>query len=219
VISLVIFDCDGVLVDSEPTSNTILAKALTEAGLPYTQAESMRDFMGRAWEDSLADIERKLDRPAPAGFTEGFRERRDSAFREGIEPIPGVREAIERISAARCVASSGLPEKIRLTLGLTGLLDLFEGRIFSAAEVERGKPAPDLFLHAARSMGHEPGHCAVVEDTPVGIQAARAGGMTALAYVDNAPRGALEAAGAHRTFSDMRDLPALLAALDQASAR
>ncbi len=210
MISLVIFDCDGVLVDSEPTSNRILAEALTEAGLPYTQAESMRDFMGRAWEDSLADIELKLGGPAPEGFTEGFRERRDAAFREGIEPIPGVREAIDRIDAERCVASSGLPEKIELTLGLTGLLDLFEGRIFSAAEVEQGKPAPDLFLHAARTMGHEPKRCAVVEDTTVGIEAARAAGMLAIGYADNISRETLEAAGAIHTLDDMRELPRLI---------
>ena len=213
MISLVIFDCDGVLVDSEPTSNRILAEALTEAGLPYTQAESMRDFMGRAWEDSLADIERKLGGPAPEGFTEGFRERRDAAFQEGIEPIAGIRDALERIDAERCVASSGLPEKIRLTLGLTGLLDLFEDRIFSAAEVENGKPAPDLFLHAAGTMGHEPERCAVVEDTTVGVAAARAAGMTAIGYVDNVSEERLLEAGAHRTFGDMEELPSLLGAL------
>ena len=191
-------------------SNRILAEALTDAGLPYTQSESMRDFMGRAWEDSLADIERKLGGPAPAGFTEGFRERRDAAFRERIEPIPGVREAIGAIDADRCVASSGLLEKIRLTLGLTRLLDLFEDRIFSASEVEKGKPAPDLFLHAARTMGHEPERCAVVEDTPVGVEAARSAGMTALGYADNVSTAVLENSGAHHTFDDMRDLPALL---------
>ncbi len=210
MISLVIFDCDGVLVDSEPASNRILAEALSEAGLPYTQAESMRDFMGRAWEDSLADIERKLGKPAPEGFTEGFRARRDAAFRDGLEPIRGVREAIELIDAERCVASSGLPEKVQLTLDLTGLLHLFEGRIFSAAEVERGKPAPDLFLYAARTMGHEPGRCAVVEDTPVGIQAARAAGMHAVGYADNASREVLEKAGANEIIADMRELPAAL---------
>jgi HAD superfamily hydrolase (TIGR01509 family) len=213
LISLVIFDCDGVLVDSEPTSNRILAEALSEAGLPYTQAESMRDFMGRAWDDSLADIETKLGKPAPAGFTEGFRERRDAAFRASIEPIPGIRAAIERIDAERCVASSGLPDKVRLTLGLCGLLDLFEDRIFSASEVEQGKPAPDLFLHAARTMGHEPGACAVVEDTTVGVEAARRAGMWALGYVDNVEREALERAGATRTFESMRELPELLAEL------
>jgi HAD superfamily hydrolase (TIGR01509 family) len=210
MISLVIFDCDGVLVDSEPMSNRALAEALTEIGLPYTQEASMRDFMGRAWEDSLGDIERKLGAPVPEGFTDSFRARRDAAFRDAIEPIPGIRDAIEAIDAERCVASSGLHEKIRLTLGLTELLDLFEERIFSASEVENGKPAPDLFLHAAQTMGHEPEHCAVVEDATVGIRAAHAAGMVAIGFVDNTPREALEAAGAHATFSDMRELPGLI---------
>ena len=209
--TLVIFDCDGVLVDSEPAANRILAELLTELGLPYSQAESMRDYMGRAWEDSLAIIEGKLGGPVPEGFTQRFRDRRDAAFRESIEPISGVREAIAQIPADRCVASSGAPEKIRLTLGLTGLLKLFDGRIFSAAEVERGKPAPDLFLHAAHTLGHRPEGCAVVEDTPVGIEAARAAGMTALGFADNVSAGALKAAGADATFDAMQDLPRLVA--------
>jgi len=212
-ISLVIFDCDGVLVDSEPTSNRILAEALTEAGLPYTQAESMRDFMGRAWDDSLEIIESKLGREPADGFTERFREHRDAALREEVEPIPSVREAIEAIEAEYCVASSGTYEKIRLTLGKTGLLPLFEGAIFSATEVERGKPAPDLFLHAAETMGHGPERCAVVEDTPVGIRAARAAGMAALGFIDNSDEASLAEAGATSTFDDMRVLPVLLAAL------
>jgi len=210
VISIVIFDCDGVLVDSEPISCRIMAEALTDEGLPYTTEECMRDYMGRAWDDSLEIIESKLGRAPADGFTERFREHRDAALREEVEPIPSVREAIEAIEAEYCVASSGTHEKIRLTLGKTGLLPLFEGAIFSATEVERGKPAPDLFLHAAETMGHGPERCAVVEDTPVGIAAARAAGMTALGYVDNSTQTALEEAGAHRTFSDMRELPALL---------
>jgi HAD superfamily hydrolase (TIGR01509 family) len=213
VISLVIFDCDGVLVDSEPISCRIMAEALTAEGLPMTTEDVFRDFMGRAWPDSLTIIEERLGRPTREGFTDDFRSARDAALAESVTAIAGVRDAIAAIEAngaQRCVASSGLPEKIRLTLGVTGLLDLFEERIFSAAEVERGKPAPDLFLHAARSMGHAPARCAVVEDTPVGIEAARAAGMSAIGFIDNAPREALVAAGAHQTLTDMRELPALL---------
>jgi len=213
VISLVIFDCDGVLVDSEPISCRVMAEALTAEGLPYTTEEIYRDFMGRAWADSLAIIEKRLGRPAREGFTEDFRAARDTALAAEVTPVDGVQGAIAAVESAgieRCVASSGNHEKIRLTLGETGLLPLFESAIFSATEVERGKPAPDLFLHAARSMGHEPERCAVVEDTPVGISAARAAGMTALGFVDNAPEESLVEAGAHRTFSDMSDLAALL---------
>jgi HAD superfamily hydrolase (TIGR01509 family) len=211
VIELVIFDCDGVLVDSEPISCRVMAEALTAEGLPYTTEEVYRDYMGRAWDDSLAMIEERLGRPASAGFTDRFRAARDAALATEVSPIPGVRDAIAALDAGgvqRCVASSGAREKIRLTLGTTGLLPLFEGAIFSATdpEVERGKPAPDLFLHAARSMGFEPASCAVVEDTPVGIKAARAAGMRALAFVDNAPREALEEAGAHAAFARMDEL-------------
>jgi HAD superfamily hydrolase (TIGR01509 family) len=214
VSSLVIFDCDGVLVDSEPISCRVMAAALTDEGLPTTTEDVYRDFMGRAWPDSLAIIEERLGRPTRNGFTEDFRAARDAALAEEVTAIGGVRDAIGAIEAEgaeRCVASSGAHEKIRLTLGTTGLLELFEDRIFSATEVERGKPAPDLFLHAAKSMGFEPERCAVVEDTPVGIAAARAAGMRALAFVDHAPREALEAAGAHATFDDMRELPRLIA--------
>jgi HAD superfamily hydrolase (TIGR01509 family) len=213
VISLVIFDCDGVLVDSEPISCRIMAEAVTAEGLPMTTEDIYRDFMGRAWPDSLAIIEERLGRPTREGFTDDFRAARDAALAREVKAIDGVEQAIRATEAAgaeRCVASSGLPEKIRLTLGTTGLLDYFEGRIFSAVEVEHGKPAPDLFMHAARTMGHEPARCVVVEDTPVGIEAARAASMTAIGFVDNASREALVAAGAHRTFSDMRELPALL---------
>lgn len=210
MISLVIFDCDGVLVDSEPISCRVMAEALTAEGLPYSTEECMRDYMGRAWDDSLRIIEEKLGHPPADGFTESFRARRDAALAEEVAPIDGVREATEAIEAERCVASSGTHQKIRLTLGTTGLLPLFEGRIFSAAEVEHGKPAPDLFLHAARTLGHEPGECAVVEDTVVGIEAARRAGMTALGYIDNVPESALARAGADRTFDHMRDLPGLL---------
>ena len=216
MISLVIFDCDGVLVDSEPISCRVMAEALTGEGLPYTTEECMSDYMGRAWDDSLRIIEGKLGRPPTAGFTERFRERRDAALAEEVTPIDGVREAIEAIEAERCVASSGTHQKIRLTLGTTGLLPLFEERIFSATEVEHGKPAPDLFLHAARTLGHDPAECAVVEDTVVGIEAARRAGMTALGYIDNVTKEALARAGADRTFDHMRDLPRLL---DSPSAR
>ena len=212
MIELVIFDCDGVLVDSEPISCRVMAEVITEAGMPVTTAECMADFMGRSWPDSLRMIEERLGRPAPPGFTEGFRRRRDEALENEVKPVAGIAEALDRIDHDFCVASSGAPEKIRLTLGLTGLLERFEGRIFSAVEVERGKPHPDLFLHAARTLGHEPGRCAVVEDTTVGVEAARAAGMRALGYTALVPASLLAGAGA-TTFGSMTELPGLLAAL------
>ena len=132
------------------------------------------------------------------------------ALEAEVEPVDGIADALDRIDHEFCVASSGAPEKIRLTLGTTGLLERFEERIFSAVEVERGKPHPDLFLHAARTMGHQPERCAVVEDTTVGVEAARAAGMRAFGYAALVDSPLLEAAGATATFTAMADLPGLL---------
>ncbi len=209
--ALVIFDCDGVLVDSEPISCRVMAEALREVGLPSSTEDCMREYMGRSWSDSLRMIERRLGEPLPEGFSEGFRARRDSALAAEVTAVDGIAEALERIEQDLCVASSGSPEKIRLTLGTTGLLARFEGRIYSAEQVERGKPHPDLFLHAAGELGYEPGECAVVEDTVVGVEAARGAGMLALGYSALVPAELLARAGA-RPFASMAELPGLLEA-------
>jgi HAD superfamily hydrolase (TIGR01509 family) len=211
LFELVIFDCDGVLVDSELIANRVLAATITEAGVPMTTEESMRLFMGRRWEDSLSQIERRLGRPLPADFSDVYRDRRDAALHAELQPVEGIAAAIERIPIPRCVASSGPPDKIRFTLGRTGLLDLFEGRIFSAHEVDHGKPSPDVFLYAAERMGAEPKRCAVVEDSLVGVEAGRAAGMTVFGYCGHFDAEAMAAAGA-RPFAAMERLPGLLAA-------
>jgi HAD superfamily hydrolase (TIGR01509 family) len=209
LFELVIFDCDGVLVDSEPIANRVLAEAITEAGWPITTEECMGIFMGRRWEDSLAMIETRLGHPLPPEFSRDFRARRDAALDAELEPVPGIAEAIDRIPLLRCVASSSGPEKIRVTLAHTGLLDRFEGRIFSAHVVERGKPAPDLFLHAAAEMGVAPPRCAVVEDTIIGIEAARAAGMSVFGFCAHFASTAMADAGA-TPFDSMAKLPELL---------
>ncbi|HEX2128839.1 MAG TPA: HAD family hydrolase [Solirubrobacterales bacterium] len=209
LFELVIFDNDGVLVDSELISNRVMAAAISEVGVPTTVEDSMREFMGRRWEDSLAIVEGKLGRALPQDFSTRYRERRDAALAAELRPVDGVADAIARIPCERCVASSGAPEKIRFTLEHTGLLHLFEGRMFSGVEVERGKPAPDLFLHAAERMGVEPARCAVVEDTLFGVEAAVAAGMPAFAYAWYFEPEALEAAGA-TPFRSMEELPGLL---------
>ena len=206
-----IFDCDGVLVDSEVIANRVLAAAITEAGLPMTTDESMQLFMGRRWEDSLFQIERRLGRPLPDDFSDAYRSRRDAALHAELQPVEGIAAAIERIPIPRCVASSGPAEKIRFTLGRTGLLELFEGRIFSAHEVEHGKPAPDVFLYAAERMGAEPSRCAVVEDSLVGVEGGLAAGMAVFGYCGHFDAEAMAAAGA-RPFATMDRLPGLLAA-------
>jgi HAD superfamily hydrolase (TIGR01509 family) len=210
-ISLVIFDCDGVLVDTERIAVRIDVMVLAQLGWPMTEAEVVQRFMGRSDEEMTADIEAHLGRRLPASWEEPFRHLYRQAFEAELEPVAGVVEALDAIATPTCVASSGTHEKIRFTLGLTGLYERFAGRIFSVSDVARGKPAPDLFLHAAGRMGVPPGQCAVVEDSRYGVEAARAAGMRAFGYAGGlAPKGSL--AGPHTVvFEDMRELPRLLA--------
>ena len=210
-ISLVIFDCDGVLVDTERIAVRIDVIVLAELGWPMTEAEVVERFMGRSDEEMTADIEAHLGRRLPASWEEPFRHLYRQAFEAELEPVAGVVAALDAIAIPTCVASSGTHEKIRFTLGLTGLYERFAGRIFSVSDVARGKPAPDLFLHAAARMGVPPAQCAVVEDSRYGVEAARAAGMRAFGYAGGlAPKGAL--AGPQTiVFEDMRELPGLLA--------
>jgi HAD superfamily hydrolase (TIGR01509 family) len=210
-ISLVIFDCDGVLVDTERIAVRIDVIVLAELGWPMTEAEVVERFMGRSDEEMTADIEAHLGRRLPASWEEPFRHLYRQAFEAELEPVAGVVGALDAIAIPTCVASSGTHEKIRFTLGLTGLYERFAGRIFSVSDVARGKPAPDLFLHAAARMGVPPAQCAVVEDSRYGVEAARAAGMRAFGYAGGlAPKGAL--AGPQTiVFEDMRELPDLLA--------
>lgn len=210
-ISLVIFDCDGVLVDTERIAVRIDVIVLAELGWPMTEAEVVERFMGRSDEEMTADIEAHLGRRLPVSWEEPFRHLYRQAFEAELEPVAGVVGALDAIAIPTCVASSGTHEKIRFTLGLTGLYERFAGRIFSVSDVARGKPAPDLFLHAAARMGVPPAQCAVVEDSRYGVEAARAAGMRAFGYAGGlAPKGAL--AGPQTiVFEDMRELPDLLA--------
>jgi HAD superfamily hydrolase (TIGR01509 family) len=202
---LVIFDCDGVLVDSELLSNQALSHALAEIGVHLTVEETMAEFMGRSRKHMLARTAQLLGGPVPEDFGEHYDEARNAAFWQGLEPVEGIEEALDAIEGAgyaTCVASSGDHEKMRLTLGMTGLHDRFEGRIYSATEVANGKPAPDLFLHAAAQMGFDPEDCVVVEDAPAGVEAGRAAGMRVLGFG--------EELDADVVFDDMRELPHLL---------
>jgi len=211
---LVIFDCDGVLVDSEPLANTCFARALQREGLDWTVEETMRRLMGRSMKSCVEIVERELGRALPGEFVDRLQADTMQAFRDApLKTIPGVVEAIDAIEAAgiaTCVASSGGLDKMRVTLGIAGLWGRFEGRIFSSSQVPRGKPFPDLFLHAAIEMNEQPFDCTVVEDSLPGVQAARAAGMRALAYVGAAhsDAAALQAAGG-RTFDSMPSLPML----------
>jgi HAD superfamily hydrolase (TIGR01509 family) len=212
-IELVIFDCDGVLVDSERLANQVLAGLLTEIGLPTTTEESIATYMGLSTASWTVLAAEGLGRPLPDDFLDRYHAGVFAAFDRELEAIPGVADVVRRLRWPSCVASSGEHERMRRTLGRTGLHDHFEGRIYSATEVERGKPHPDLFLHAADRMGVAPDRCVVVEDSPFGVKGAVAAGMTALGYAAMTPPAVLEAEGA-RTFTDMAELPALLDRID-----
>ncbi|RKT18609.1 HAD superfamily hydrolase (TIGR01509 family)/HAD superfamily hydrolase (TIGR01549 family) [Streptomyces sp. 1114.5] len=211
-IELVIFDCDGVLVDSEVIAVRVLVRLGEELGWPLREAEAVERFVGRSEAANHAMVAERLGEETATVWDKRFRELHAEAVDAGLTPVDGLPEALAAIDLPTCVASSGTHEKMRHTLGRTGLHDRFAGRIFSATEVGRGKPAPDLFLHAARSMGVDPAACVVVEDSRPGVQAARAAGMRALGYAGGiTPAEWLEGPGTV-VFTDMRELPALIAA-------
>jgi HAD superfamily hydrolase (TIGR01509 family) len=197
---LVIFDCDGVLVDSERISNAVLAEMLADEGLELTLEQARARFQGRLLADVAALAGEELGRPLPEGWIGEYERHRERAFRAELAPVPGAAELVEavrRAGLAVCVASQGSLAKTALSLSLTGLDGLFEPAArFSAAQVARGKPAPDLFLFAARSIGCEPRACAVVEDTPSGVTAAVRAGMDAYGYAADSDARALREAGA-----------------------
>jgi HAD superfamily hydrolase (TIGR01509 family) len=208
---LVIFDCDGVLVDSERLAVRVEAEYLAELGWPLSEAEIVERFMGRTTEFMDEAIEAQLGSRLPTDWKSQFQRRYLEAYAADLAPVDGITEALDRITIPTCVASSGSHDKIRFTLGHTGLYERFEGRIFSGYEVAAGKPAPDLFLHAAATMGADPARCAVVEDTRWGVLAARAAGMRAFGYAGGlTPPEHLEGE-ATQVFEDMRELPRLLA--------
>jgi HAD superfamily hydrolase (TIGR01509 family) len=206
VTRAVIFDCDGVLVDSEPISNRVLAALLTEAGMPVSPEGAVEAFMGRSWKNVLAWAGERGR--LPEDFRRRYLDAMFAAFEAELRPVPGIADALDAITLPDCVASSASLEKMRFTLGHTGLWERFDGRIFSATEVEHGKPAPDLFLHAAASMGWDPAECAVVEDSPAGVEAGRRAGMTVFGYAGRTP--AEQLGGADRVFAVMAELPGLL---------
>lgn len=212
-LQLVIFDCDGVLVDSEVISNEVLARALSKEGLPMTLPQARRDFQGLLLADIAARAEAKLARKLPDDWLERYERDRDEAFRRELRPVHGADEAVQRITAAGiavCVASQAKLEKTRLSLGLTGLRDLFRpDALFSSYSVPRGKPHPDVFLHAAAAMNAEPSQSVVVEDSLSGVTAAVSAGMRVFGYAADGDEQTLRAAGVEIVRS-LQELPLLL---------
>ena len=208
---LLIFDCDGVLVDSEVLSCQADADLLTSLGMPYTADEIARQFVGVSLKDMIARIEAEHGRPLPADFAERLNRTLFAKFETDLRPIPGVRDAIIALPHRRCVASSSTLDRIALSLRVTGLSDLFD-HLFSSVQVPRGKPAPDLFLHAAKQMGFAPADCLVIEDSIAGVQAARAAGMKVIGFTGGGHCGQghadrLREAGAPLVIERMTDLP------------
>jgi HAD superfamily hydrolase (TIGR01509 family) len=212
-LQLVIFDCDGVLVDSETISNHVLAQMLTAQGLPTTLAQARHEYQGMLLSEVLAHAQEQLGRQLPPGWLADYEHERAAVFRRELRPVTGAAETVQRIAAAGiavCVASQGKLEKTRLSLALTGLDALFPAdALFSAHTVPRGKPHPDLFLHAARSIGAPPDACAVIEDTPSGVTAAVAARMRVLGFAADSDEHALRRAGAEIVHS-LHDVPPLL---------
>lgn len=216
----VLFDCDGVLVDSEPITNGVLRDMLEEAGWKLSSAECMRLFIGKAVKDEIAVIEANTGQPLTEQWLHEFRGRRNEALVEGLLPVRGAVEAVTQIHTlyeGRIACASGADRfKVELQLEKCGLMPSFHGRIFSGHEMPRSKPAPDVYLAAAAALGIAPHRCVVVEDTVPGVTAGVAAGATVFGYSPpeaghDAP-DALRAAGASLIFIDMAELPVLMMA-------
>jgi HAD superfamily hydrolase (TIGR01509 family) len=213
-IGLVIFDCDGVLVDSEPIANRVLAEQLHGIGVSIPQSEVMRRFVGKTRGQCLALAAEIRGRALPDAFGADWDAALFEALRNEVQPAPGVADVLRQLTIPFCAASNGMPDRVRLTLASAGLMPYFEGRIFTSADVPNPKPAPDLFLHAAASLNASAAECVVIEDTPTGVRAGRAAGMRVFGYigVSTSDAAALEREGADVVFDDMSRLPALLRA-------
>ena len=205
-----IFDCDGVLVDSERLSHGVLHTMLLEMGASISPQQTVERFIGTSMATCVARITTLLGAPPPVDFLGEFGRRTRAAFAAELTAVPGVERLLAALVSPYCVASNGNRAKVDFTLAHTGLLARFADRIYTADDVRHPKPAPDLFLHAARQMGAEPGHTTVVEDTPTGITAAKAAGMCAIGFAAMTPAGQLHAAGADAVAYTMAEVQALL---------
>ena len=209
---LLIFDCDGVLVDSERVANQVFARVLDEVcGLEFSLEEMFDIFVGHSRAQCLQKIEAMTGTPPPAELDRRYQQDINAALADSVQAVAGIETVLDGLQIPYCVASSGSHEKMRMTLGKSGLQRYFGDNIFSTSEVSRGKPHPDIYLHAAESMGgFEPARCLVIEDSPIGVEGAAAAGMTVFGFAEMMPARKLLAAGAHHVFDNMHDLPNLL---------
>ncbi|MBR1176785.1 HAD family hydrolase [Bradyrhizobium sp. KB893862 SZCCT0404] len=214
-IDLIIFDCDGVLVDSEVISCRAHANALTRHGYPITSEQVSRRFLGRSTKQANLEIETELGRQLPEAYHGDLQDELFRSFEADLEAIRGIHDVLDVVTQAVCVASSGSHQRMQVSLGSTGLHERLAPNIFSSSQVKNGKPAPDLFLFAANQMGVAPERCVVIEDSLAGIAGARAAGMTVFGFCGGSHCGdghaeTLRQAGANLTFADMHQLPELV---------
>jgi HAD superfamily hydrolase (TIGR01509 family) len=214
-MTLLIFDCDGVLVDSEVLAHETLREMMASLGRPMTMDEAVREFAGGSLAATVATVGLLLCRPLPAAVGRHFGELLLERFRHELKPMPGVRDAILALPWRRCVASSSSPERLRLSLDVTGLAPLFGDHVFSAVQVARGKPAPDLYLLAAGTLGEAPERCIVIEDTIRGVAAGRAAGARVIGFAGGghatpALADDLRLAGAEVVITAMGELPSVV---------
>jgi HAD superfamily hydrolase (TIGR01509 family) len=214
-MTLLIFDCDGVLVDSEVLAHDTLREMMASLGRPMTMDEAVREFAGGSLADTVATVGRLLGRPLPPDIGEHFGQLLLERFRRELKPMPGVRDAILALPFSRAVASSSTPERLRLSLEVTRLAPLFGEHVFSAVQVARGKPAPDLYLLTARTLGEPPERCIVIEDTTRGVAAGHAAGARVIGFAGGghatpALAEDLARAGAEVVITAMGELPAVV---------
>lgn len=204
----IIFDCDGVLVDSEAITFSVLGELCADLGLPLTHDELEDNFLGKSLNSVMAFITARIDGELPEDFEAQFRAGTFARFKTDIKPVPGIKALLAEVKVPICVASSGPPHKIRLNLELTGLTDYFGDNIFSCYDLGKWKPDPAVFLHAAATMGFAPTDCVVVEDSPAGVKGAVAGGFRVFGLANKKNARALRAAGAEVIFSldELREL-------------
>ena len=205
----IIFDSDGVLVDSEAISAKIFQEMAVELGVDLDYETALDRFAGTSMKENKQFVESHITGALPADFEQEFRERTYKAYRTDLRAVPGIHELIEKLQVPFCVASSGPVEKIRLNLGLVGLLEQFEGKIFSCYDIGSWKPEPEIYVHAAREMGFEPEECAVIEDSDSGVRAAVAGGFPVYVRTGQKKKASFEKLGAV-PFQEMKELEELL---------
>lgn len=205
----IIFDCDGVLVDSEATSTGVIVDIAKDHGVDLDLEYAINEFAGQSLSYCLGYIQERSKVPLPSNIISVFRERTFKAFQSDLKPIPGIRDLLSRLSCSVCVASNAPVNKIEFNLGLLNMLDYFNGNLFSAYQINKWKPEPDLFLYAAEKMGFLPEDCVVIEDSVTGVKAAKAGGFEVFGYASERSAKKLKEAGAV-VFYDMNVLDELL---------